>query len=490
MEIRSSSKTSQKQKIGTSGELIERVLSLESPIEEIKLAISDLTSEFEIDVQGTDDLEESYDELQTDPTEIEIDNQFSTDFDWDTYNENHKYGWPISSDSKGDLSPIDRQIDNSSENLRYSLMWQLLFVKMNAVEKDISIYIIDNIDKNGHLSLTKEELIQDIGKYLPETIIKTLNNFRLVFDPPGIAAENAIHSLLIQVDRLSLDANQAKIIKAIIKNHLKDIAERRCKHIAKKLGVTSDVMQNAISVISKLNPWPGRHFTSNYILDDITLSYARPSIFLHIYKDSIYYKLTEDDIIYSLPYNQNDYLNQLTYNYKNTADDDELENLKNDIKYRYTKYRDRLDYRNSLLKSFMNELINEQEKYFLSGDILQLNPLISKDISNNINIDESSVRRLRLNKWINTPYGSKIINDFFDKTSFPKDNLSRVTSKGIKSLLFELINNEDPKKPYTDKELVNILKNDYGIIISKRVITNYRERLGILPRRMRMQCEV
>lgn len=490
MEIGSTSKISTTQEIRKSAELLERVKALEAPIEKIELTVKNIVSDFELDVQNNDEIMDQSDPLDPEPAEVNIDDQVSQDIDWDTYNGNHKYGWAYSSESKGIPDVSDRQIDQSSDNLRYSLMWQLLFSKMNAVEKDISIHIIDNIDRNGHLSLTKQELIKDIGKYLPKTIDKTLDKFQMTFDPPGIGAKNAIDSLLIQTDRILSGNNSKPIVKDIIRNYLQYVADRKCFDIARKLRTSIEDIRNAIAFILKLNPYPGRQFSNNYILDKASSAYIRPSIFLRIHNDTIHYSLVGDDNIHFIGFNPSEYCNQLAYNYHQISTNDELEVLKDDLKNRYSRHRDRIAYRYKLMKSFMDALINEQETYFSSGEDIHLKPLISKDFSGRLNIDESSVRRIRQNKWIDTPYGTKIINDFFDKTSFPKTDISRVTSKGIKSLLVRIINNEDRQKPYTDKDIASILKNDYGIQISKRVITNYRERLGILPRRMRMQCEV
>ena len=127
--------------------------------------------------------------------------------------------------------------------------------------------------------------------------------------------------------------------------------------------------------------------------------------------------------------------------------------------------------------------MNYQKEYFLSGDERSLRPMILKDIAEEINMDVSTVSRVANSKYVDTPYGTKLINEFFSE-SMTNDQGEEVSTREIKKILEMVINEESKKKPLTDEKLAGILK-EKGYPIARRTVAKYREQLDLPVARLR-----
>jgi len=133
----------------------------------------------------------------------------------------------------------------------------------------------------------------------------------------------------------------------------------------------------------------------------------------------------------------------------------------------------------------MNAIMQYQKEYFLTGDERKLRPMILKDIADAIDMDVSTVSRVANSKYVDTPYGTKLIKDFFSEAM--KNILGEdVSTKEIKKILEQVIREEEKKKPLTDDKLAAILK-EKGYPIARRTVAKYREQLGIPVARLRKQ---
>jgi RNA polymerase sigma-54 factor len=135
--------------------------------------------------------------------------------------------------------------------------------------------------------------------------------------------------------------------------------------------------------------------------------------------------------------------------------------------------------------STIKSIVHFQKDFFDSGSIVCLRPLIARDVAKKINVDESTVRRIRKNKYIDTPHGIFELEFFFDRVGFDTRDGRRIASKGVKELIKNIIKSENKQKPYSDQKIAEMLREDHNIKIENRTVGKHREKLGLLSARFR-----
>ena len=146
---------------------------------------------------------------------------------------------------------------------------------------------------------------------------------------------------------------------------------------------------------------------------------------------------------------------------------------------------DAIKQRQNTLMVTMKAILNFQEKFFLSGDETQLKPMILKDIAEVVQMDISTISRVANSKHVSTPYGTFLLKYFFSE-SLSTDSGEEVSTRQVKSILKEAIDEEDKRKPLTDEKLMNLLKLK-GYQIARRTVAKYREQMNIPVARLRKQ---
>lgn len=370
-------------------------------------------------------------------------------------------------------SQIDKNIQeynyeaftSSTDSLNEHLMLQLSFSDLSDKEYEIGENIIQNINDNGYLTASLEE----IGKVTKSSISEVEKILDVVqqFEPLGVGARDIRECLLIQI-------KDQKIVEAyiinIIENHLEDIALNKIQKIAKELNIETKEVQYAFDYIKTLEPKPGRLFHGN--ADDIR--YITPDAEIQLVEGEFIVIIKE---ITGPRLNINNYYKELM---KTAKDKDTIEFL-NDRFNRAMWVIRSIDQRRSTIRKVIESILKFQIEFFQEGE-QSLKPLTLKDIAEDIEMHESTISRATNGKYVQTPRGLFELKYFFSSGLLGSEG--DISSTSIKSMLKDIIDGEDIKKPYSDQRLSEILK-EKEINISRRTIAKYRDELNIPSSSMR-----
>ena len=362
-------------------------------------------------------------------------------------------------DSDEDAMTYEQTVSRPS-SLSEHLSWQLNLSTSDPVIKDIGEAIIGNIDDNGYLQATMEEISGICG--VSKDIVLGVLTLIQGFDPPGIAARDLRECLLIQIAQLGF---KDTIVEAIVSEHLPDFEKKRFPVIARKLGITLDDLSHAIKIIERLEPKPGRSFYSS---DNL---YIVPDVFVIKYEGE-YLVILNDDGLPRL---------KLNPTYKRMLK--KGSNITEDARgYLEDKFRSAIwmirsiEQRNRTIYKVAQSIVRCQEE-FLEKGINYLKPLTLREIADDINMHESTVSRVTNNKYICTPQGIFELKYFFSSGLSTSDGNS-CSSTSVRDMLQRLIADENHKKPYSDQQIMEFLKGQQ-IEIARRTVAKYRKELKI-----------
>ncbi|MCX7926559.1 MAG: RNA polymerase factor sigma-54 [Candidatus Omnitrophica bacterium] len=324
--------------------------------------------------------------------------------------------------------------------------------------------IIGNIDDNGYL----RDSLQEIARRLAVPIKEAEEVLSLIqqFDPPGVGARDLKECLLIQ---LRLNGYNNSLVEEIVKLHLDDLAKKNYSKIAKVLKQPLEKVKDAVRIITKLNPKPGRNYsleTAYQIIPDVLIEEDQEG-HLHITIN-------------------NERIPRLTINntYRQLLKNENLDTktrlfLMEKLRSGYYLLRS-IAKRESTLLRVVKLVANIQEEA-LRNDISLMKPLTYRQIAEKLNIHETTVCRVVMNKFIQTPHhGIIALKEFFpSKIQMPIKEGKNISSTTIKSIINELIQQEDKKKPLSDEDIVSFIKINYSWDVSRRTITKYRQEIGI-----------
>ncbi len=364
-----------------------------------------------------------------------------------------------------ELPPIENTLSAAS-SLSDHLMWQLSMQANDPLMKAIGSAIIGNLNDDGYLVASFEELAA-MGPWPLPDVERAL---RLIqsFDPVGVASRDLQECLLLQLRHLSLEGTPTE---KIVTEHLRLLQNHQVPEIARKLGLTIDDLKEHIEVIRHLDPKPGSRFNptqSQYVIPDV------------------YVVKVEDQFVAVL---NDDGLPQMRISpvYRRLLDKG-ADNSDETRAYVKDKFRSALwliksvEQRQKTIRKAANSIINFQRD-FLDHGIEHLRPLVLRDVANDIGMHESTVSRVVTNKYMNTPQGVFEMKYFFHSgiSSSYGESVSSVT---IKRRIRKIIENEDPRKPLSDSKIVSILQRE-GLVLARRTIAKYREELKILTSNQR-----
>ena len=400
-------------------------------------------------------------------SEVTIKETMREDFDWEAYISEYNTAWASSPYEHTGDRPSFENLISPKTNLYSHLMWQLQVSDLDEVEKEGGRYIIGNIDPDGYLKASIDNIIHSTHRSREE-IVKVLDIIH-EFDPVGVGARDTSECLLIQLRFQGLGGG---IAEKILTDYMKQLEKKRYPQIAKNLGVSLEEVLNAVSVISSLDPKPGRFYN-----DEETI-YITPDVYVYKMGDEFLIVLNED----GLP------RLRISAFYKETLA------KKDDLSRTTTEYiRDKLKSTSWLIKSIhqrqrtiykLAESIVRYQKGFFEFGPVHLKPMILRDVAEDIQMHESTVSRAMNNKYMYTPFGIFELKYFFDSGIQSVDGVDRVASLSVRERIKEIVRSEDKSRPYSDKEIANILKRS-NIDIARRTVVKYREMLRILPSNQR-----
>ena len=398
--------------------------------------------------------------------EVTIEQKFTEDMDWETYLSEYNTGWAENPYDSGKEFPNFENVKVNKTNLRSHLLWQLGMSDLNDRQREIGIHLIGNVDDDGYLKVTLEELSLLI-EYPQEEILETLS-FIQTFDPIGVAARDMKECLLIQARFADMGGI---VVERIIRNHMDDLEKKRYDLISKSLSIPVQEVLSAVSIITNFEPKPGRLYN-----DDETI-YISPDIYVFKVGDDYEIVLNED----GMPKLRiNNYYREIL-NRKNSLEKNTREYIQDKLRsaawlIKSIHQRQRTIYR-------VTESIVKFQRGFFDKGVTHLKPLVLRDVAEQIQMHESTISRVTTNKFVHTPQGVFELKYFFNSSVNSLEGES-VASESVKEHIKNIIRSEDRHRPFSDQNVADKLK-DYNINAARRTVAKYRESLGILPSRKR-----
>ncbi|MEW6213664.1 MAG: RNA polymerase factor sigma-54 [Nitrospirota bacterium] len=339
------------------------------------------------------------------------------------------------------------------------LLWQLRLSNEQEVIRKVGEIIIGNIDENGYLRASVEELMEE-AKTDTETVKKALWLIQS-FDPPGVGARNITECLLLQLKTLNL---QGTLIEKIIINNMDELEKKKYTLIAQQYNMPLKDVMNAVKIIEGLEPKPGGNFftaSTNYIVPDV-----------YVLKTEEGYQIVLNDE--GLPRLRINSLYRKLIKQKNTFQKEDkqfmLEKLRSAIELLKS-----LDQRNRTIHIVTESIVNLQKEFF-DKNIEYLKPLTLRDVASRLNMHESTISRVTSNKYLSCSHGIFSFRFFF--SSALRGSMGNVSSTAVKNIIKKIVAEEDSRMPLSDKHIVEMLKSN-GIIIARRTVAKYREEIGI-----------
>ena len=342
------------------------------------------------------------------------------------------------------------------------LIEQLHFSSLKGQDAEIGRYIIENIDDNGYLSMSLEEIcsVLDVDLDSCERVLDLIHTF----EPSGVGARDLNECLIIQLASLGELTDE---IEFIISNRLKDLADNKYALISKDMGISIAEVQGIADLIKTLEPKPGRGFDS-----DNSIKYIIPDIYVEE-TNGEYVVSANDGSTPSLHISS--YYNSLTEEAKS---DKELSNYLNNRFNSAMWLMKSIEQRKKTIYNVASAIVQFQNDFFAKGERF-LKPLTLKQIAETVGVHESTVSRAINGKYMQCPRGVFELKYFFTGGILKEDG-SGVSSNSIKSMIKEFVDAEDDKKPLSDSKISEML-HEKGIDISRRTVAKYRDDIGILP---------
>lgn len=359
---------------------------------------------------------------------------------------------------------------SKDETLEDSLLLQLTFSNLKGKDLKIGRYLVEAIDDNGYLTADIEKVAKCF-RTTEEQVEKVLDVIQ-TFEPLGVGARSLKECLIIQLAAKGLLEDR---IEYIILNHLEDLGENRLGKVSKQLGIPVSQVQMVCDLIRTLEPKPGRSYAS-----DENVKYITPDVIVEKVNGEYVVTTNENSIPHLMV---SPYYTNLS---KETKNDEEVS------KYLTDKFNSAIwliksiEQRRQTIFNVVTAVV-EHQKEFLDKGPKYLKTLTLKQVADVMGVHESTVSRSINGKYMQTPRGVFEIRYFFSSgvTSQGGEGLS---SNSIKTFIKEIIDGEDPKKPYSDQEMVEIL-SERGIEISRRTVAKYREGMNILSSSKRRRYE-
>ena len=419
--------------------------------------------------------EENSTEDKFEENEIDVDSYLSEDdfpsYDLGYYNSNETTNKEIP--SSGGMS-FHQFLDNQVKNLI-----------IKDIDKPIADFIIGSIDQSGYVRRDIDDLIDDLAfsqnliveKQKIESILKKIQGF----DPPGVAARSLQECLILQLNRKDKGKESVFNASKIIENEFELFSSKKYKKLIEKLNISDLQLKDAIDEISKLNPKPGGSISSeiqnNTITPDFILTIEDGNLVVEINKRNAPELKLSNSYKEMLAGYKND-------PNKNKSQNDAIQFIKQKLDSAKW-FIDAIAQREQTLLLTINAIMDFQKDFFLTGEEKLLKPMILKDIAEKVDMDISTISRVANSKYIDTPYGIKLLKSYFSEgmKNIEGEDISTIE---IKKILKEIISNENKNKPLADLELSKRLVEE-GYKVARRTIAKYREQMDIPVARLRKE---
>jgi RNA polymerase sigma-54 factor len=363
------------------------------------------------------------------------------------------------------------------------LVNQLNTYRLSDDERDIAEFLVGSVDESGYIRRVLSDIVDDLAftqsVYTDEEKVGKVLKIVHQLDPAGVGARNLQECLSIQLHRKEKQPD-VQLATDIIDNAFDQFTKKHYKKLMQKFDITEIQLKDAIHEIERLNPKPGGSYAGNNRI----VEHVVPDFAIKIVDGKLELTLNgrnAPELHVSREYNN------MLKGYKESKD--KSKSQKDAVMFIKQKldaakwFIDAIKQRQQTLFVTMSSIMNYQKEFFLTGDERNLRPMILKDIADEIEMDVSTVSRVANSKYVDTPYGTKLIKEFFSE-SMTNDQGEEVSTREIKKILETVIEEESKKKPLTDAALAKILK-EKGYPIARRTVAKYREQLDIPVARLR-----
>lgn len=438
--------------------------------------------EMDNDVQ---EQKEEFDEEFDDFNEDEFADYEDRDLDIDSYLHDDYSGYKMQGDGNGGEEEEKEMPIMMVESLTDHLNTQLGFLRLDETKETIGKQIIGSIEADGYIRRPLQAIVNDLaftqGVYTSIEEVEEVLRAIQTFDPAGIAARDLKECLLLQLDRKPQSEPRIQDAIRIVDEYFEEFSKKHYEKIQKRLNISDEAMKEAISLITKLNPKPGASdddsSVTQFLMPDfiLTNNNGKLEIFLNsknapeLRVSTSFHEMLE------------------TYD-KSDKNNKSIKETVTFIKQKLDSAKwfiDAIKQRQQTLLKTMQAIVDYQKEFFLSGDESKLKPMILKDIANEIEMDISTVSRVASSKSVQTEFGLYLLKYFFSE-GISTESGEDASSREVKNILKELIENEPKKNPFSDDKLEKYL-NEKGYNIARRTVAKYREQLNIPVARLRKQ---
>lgn len=456
----------QVQKLVMTPELIQAIQILQFSTQELdsyvqeQMLVNPVLEQGQRESEVPEDSERIREEKQT-----EEDRHQDEVLDWKEYIRDSNYGdegygkWQDKG-SENRANEYEKFVTNDV-TLPEHLMFQFQFAAKNKGCRHVGKYIIESLDENGYMTSTIPQIAR--ATKVPEEKVREALEIIQGFDPAGVGASDIKECLEIQLrNRDELTDN----LRTLIEDHLEDLAGNRLGSIAKDMGVTVQDVQKMADIVRDLEPKPGRQFAS-----EMTTKYIVPDVIVEEVDGEYVVSINES----STPrLSVSSYYKDLLH--KADTDKQLAEYLAERVNSASWLIRS-IEQRKQTIFNVVTAVVKHQKEFFDHGS-KYLKTLTLKDIAEEVGIHESTVSRSINGKYLQCPRGMYEIKYFFS-AGVSGSTGEGISSNSIKEFIKEIVETEDPKKPYSDQKMVEIFE-EKGIAISRRTIAKYRDEMGIL----------
>ncbi len=421
------------------------------------------------------DNEEEFDDEDTiESDEINIDEYLSDDETPDYKYSANNY----SDDDESRETPLA-----AATTFHQDLINQLNTFILTDKEREIAEFLVGSIDDMGYLRRSLPDLVDDMaftqGIYTDEKTVERILHIVHELEPSGVGARDLQECLVLQLKHKT-PTESVGLALDIVENQFDAFTKKHYDKLQGKYGVSLESLKKAIDEIEKLNPKPGNSFAGSTRL----IEHVVPDFTIRVVDGEL--ELTLNGRNAPTLHVSRDYKDMMQ-TYKDSREKSQAQ--KDAVMFIKQKldsakwFIDAIRQRQETLFVTMNSIMHFQEQYFLTGDETKLRPMILKDIADLVGLDISTISRVANSKYVDTPYGTKLIKEFFSEGML-NDQGEEVSTLEIKKILRDVIDAEDKRKPLPDEDLMEILK-EKGYPIARRTIAKYREQLDIPVARMR-----
>lgn len=365
---------------------------------------------------------------------------------------------------------------------------QVGLLQLTDHERSLMDYIIGNIDEEGYLRRSPESMVDDIvfqaGVETTDEEMKRLVREVQQFDPAGVGAINLQECLILQLERREQTPDVINAQK-IITNFFEEFSKKHYDRIIRSMAITEVELKEALNQIVKLNPKPGNAWSGNVL--EKTFSTIVPDFIIENDEGTLTVQLNNSNVPeLRVSSTYNEMFRDFTSNKENQSRE-----MKDAVMFAKQKidaarwFIDAIKQRQQTLIATMTAIVDYQREFFIEGDETYLKPMVLKDIADITGYDISTISRVSSSKYAQTEFGIFPVKFFFSETML-NDSGEEISTREIKKIMLECIDEEDKRAPINDDKLAEVLK-EKGYNIARRTVAKYREQLNIPVARLRIE---